>query len=161
MPNVGEFGAVLPRPPERYYWLAKVSSNGQLPIWAAWERIGQPQQLILTASIKQPGVGLAGVYGSKQPAPGQGQELRRVTVTAKSAMVFLGSAALSRLAVEVGGQVLMSVIPGGIILTNPGWNPVFGYWDDAIQAQMVKQGLEGMMRQRMNQEWLEAGEDVF
>lgn len=160
MPDVGELGSMLPKPPKRDYWLAKISSNGQLPIRAAWERIGEPAQLILTTSIKEPGVGLAGVYGSKKPVVSSSKELRQVSTTARSAMVFLGAAALSRLAVDVGDRVLMTVIPGGIILANPGWNPVFGFWDDAIQAQMVKQGVESMMRERQAHAW-DSGEDLF
>lgn len=135
MPKLADLASALPAAPARQYYLAKVSVTGQLPIRRAWEAIGCPRRVVVLSSLDDPGVALTSA-DSRADWSSTPYEVRYVSASDKAARVFLGASAMSRLALSRGDQVLLTVVGHFIVLANPGWNPIWGYWE-AVTAREI------------------------
>lgn len=127
MPQLQDHASAFPPAEPREYYLARISATGQLPIFRAWDSVGRPNRVVVLSSLDDPGVALLSADG-RDDWESTSYEVRKVSSTAKSARVFLGSSALSRLALLRGQQVVLTVIGEFVVLSNPGWVPIWDYW---------------------------------
>ena len=124
----------------RSYFLSRVGKDGLLPLGGGWRALNKPERLVVLSSIDDPGVALI----AADLVPGLGDddrpdyEIRKVAVGGpkdRAVRVYLGTSAMSRLALDRGEQVLMCLVAPFLVLTNPGWTQVWDYWEE--QARRI------------------------
>lgn len=117
--------------PAREFWLSTVH-NGRIVLGGAYKALGEPSSLAVLAHITDPGVAMF----DAALVPPQGPVYPTLTVgrSGASGRVSLPRHVLHRLHIgSGGGQVLMTMARGFLVLLNPAWSGVLTYWDEEAE----------------------------
>ncbi len=125
-------GVARPLAP-RQFWLSTLH-NGRIFLGGAYAALGRPAEVAVVCDLWEPGAALV----DARLIPEDGPEYPRLTVGASrnSGRVSLSAAVLHRLqAGHDGGQVLMTMAGGFLVLLNPTWTVGLPWWDKMAEEK--------------------------